>query len=114
MSNIIPEKSINFSVYLNGRDLLGVGLVAEERRETIIPLESQKRGMSLWIEAGRELGLLSGNVSSSVNIPEISVKPSERGVVGLLNSLNTENTVQSYYAVPSVINALKIADGGIE
>ena len=34
MSNVIPEKSINFKVYLNGEDLLGVA------EGTIPPLES--------------------------------------------------------------------------
>ena len=37
-----------------------LGLVAEAGREAVIPLEDRVRGLPLWIEAGRELGMLTG------------------------------------------------------
>ena len=41
-----------------------IGLVAEAGREAIIPLTKQDRGTQLWVEAGRELGLLSSGTDS--------------------------------------------------
>ena len=55
-----------------------LGLVAEAGREAVIPLENQTRGIQLWFEAGRELGLLKNTeqVSTTLNIlkmqPEIN------------------------------------------
>ena len=41
MSNVIPEKSINFAVYLNGRDLLGI---AEGTIPALEALTSEVKG----------------------------------------------------------------------
>ena len=42
-----------------------IGLVAEAGREAIIPLENQARGMQLWFEAGRELGIFPDDTQES-------------------------------------------------
>lgn len=44
MSNVIPEKSINFSVYLNGEDLLGV---AEGTFPTLESMTSEVKGAGI-------------------------------------------------------------------
>lgn len=44
MSNVIPEKSINFSVYLNGDDLLGV---AEGTLPTLESMTSEVKGAGI-------------------------------------------------------------------
>ncbi len=59
-----------------------VSWVGEAGREAIIPLENQARGTALWIEAGRELGLISES--------------------------NAGKTIQEYNFVPSIINALQL------
>ena len=53
--------------------------VGEAGREAVIPLEKQARGTALWIEAGRELGLISENntmpsiINASKVHPEIAM-----------------------------------------
>ena len=46
-----------------------VALIGEAGREVVIPLERQSRGTELWLEAGRELGLLdtAQNISNLTN-----------------------------------------------
>ena len=50
-----------------------IGLVAEAGREAIIPLGGQTQGAQLWLQAGRELGLIPGS-STIVNTsnPQLS------------------------------------------
>ena len=89
-----------------------IGLVAEAGREAIIPLENPSRGVALWLEAGRELGLVpQGNVSNA-NVPELKVPDagmtsSEYNTMSMLNNLSAGNTDQSSNAISSVVNALK-------
>lgn len=45
-------------------------LIGEAGREAVIPLENRTRGFSLWLEAGRELGMLP--VNTITNQREIS------------------------------------------
>ena len=92
-----------------------IALIGEAGREAIIPLERQSRGAELWVEVGRELGLISETspeVSAyfNANMPELS----------LLNGINTDR-VNS--VMPDIVNALKFqpennniiphAEGGI-
>ena len=110
-----------------------IGLVAEAGREAIIPLEKQARGMQLWFEAGRELGLISSNTgitnttaSNAYNVlPEIvnalKFQPDFNLGNGTISQpdirLATEavreldmipaNTTADYNVVPEIVNALK-------
>ena len=59
MSNIIPEKSINFSVYLNGRDLLGV---AEGTIPALEALTSEVKGAGI---AGAVESIVLGHFAST-------------------------------------------------
>ena len=95
-----------------------VGLVAETGREAIIPLEKQSRGMQIWIEAGRELGLLnnsqqtynslSSDVSTLTFQPDINI-PELRGAGDTISSRYTaENVSQRADVISKIVNALKI------
>ena len=53
-----------------------LGLVAEAGREAVIPLTKQARGASLWYEAGRELGLVSGNTLAQA-VPQVNIMNSQ-------------------------------------
>ena len=59
MSNIVPEKGINFSVYLNGRDLLGV---AEANFPNIEMMTSEVKGAGI---AGVAESIVLGHVNST-------------------------------------------------
>ena len=59
MSNIIPEKSINFSVYLNGVDLLGI---AEGTIPVLEAMTSEVKGAGI---AGAVESIVLGHFSST-------------------------------------------------
>ncbi|MBR1658156.1 MAG: phage tail tape measure protein [Synergistaceae bacterium] len=63
-----------------------IALIGEAGREVVIPLEKQSRGTELWLQAGRELGLIS-NTNITNNYP----------------GQNTED----YNALPQIVNAMK-------
>ena len=52
-----------------------LGLVAEAGREAVIPLENQTRGIQLWFEAGRELGLLKNTEQASTTLNILKMQP---------------------------------------
>ena len=64
-----------------------IALIGEAGREVVIPLEKQARGTELWLQAGRELGLIT---STSIT-----------------NNSPVQNT-ESYNALPQMVNAMKI------
>ncbi|MBR0258486.1 MAG: hypothetical protein IJQ58_12165, partial [Synergistaceae bacterium] len=64
-----------------------VGLVAEAGREAIIPLERQTRGATLWMQVGRELGLM----------PDSTI---------ITNSNYNRANLLSYNLIPEIVNAL--------
>ena len=97
-----------------------IGLVAEAGREAVIPLENQTRGAALWFEAGRELGLILGensttsNAYSSLNAPAITnsnatIKPSERNTVSMLNKIISGGSKQFSNILSS---STRIIEGG--
>ena len=59
MSNVIPEKSINFAVYLEGRDLLGVA------EGTILALEALTREVKGSGIAGTVESIVLGHFAST-------------------------------------------------
>ncbi len=59
MSNLIPEKSINFAVYLEGRDLLGV---AEGTIPALEALTSEVKGAGI---AGTVESIVLGHFAST-------------------------------------------------
>ena len=70
-----------------------IGLVAEAGREAIIPLTKQDRGAQLWIEAGRELGLLSAGVT-----------PQNQNSINMLTQIATQAIPQIPQAASSLFN----------
>ena len=40
-----------------------IGLITEAGREAIIPLERQARGATLWMQVGREIGLMPNSTT---------------------------------------------------
>ena len=71
-----------------------LGLVGEAGREAIIPLEKQGRGSALWLEAGRELGLISENTSTTTNnysnakLSALNAEQNNNVFSSILNALN--------------------------
>ncbi|MBR0279567.1 MAG: phage tail tape measure protein, partial [Synergistaceae bacterium] len=66
-----------------------VALIGEAGREAIIPLERQSRGTELWLEAGRELGLISNSTA-------------------IMNAGDFTAGTQNYNVIPEIVNALKL------
>ena len=100
-----------------------LGLVGEAGREAIIPLERQTRGTELWLEVGRELGLISESnptenmytnmsLQNSVNraipnaVPEIVNAPRFQPNVEVARELNLI-PAQNYDVIPNIVNALR-------
>ena len=88
------------------------GLVGEAGREAIIPLEKQGRGSALWLEAGRELGLISENTSttannySNVKVSALNAGQNNNVFSSILNALNFSQNKGS----PSFIKSFARSD----
>ena len=85
------------------------GVVAEDGREAIIPLEDFSRGSALWLQAGQELGLL-GNLGSgeSERIPLWKAASDDSGLVAPSvitnnNSTNTNTSTSDNHATISPV-----------
>lgn len=93
-----------------------IALIGEAGREAIIPLEKQTRGTALWLQAGRELGLISdSNTASSVyqnndtemmNIISFVRRNSVAGNIANVESSNAE----SYNTISRIVNALELSN----
>ena len=70
-------------------------LIGEAGREAIIPLEKQTRGAELWLQAGRELGLISESQTSA----------------STYQNVNSQSISQAYDVIPQIVNALKFQPG---
>ena len=79
-----------------------IGLVAEAGREAIIPLERQDRGAQLWVEAGRELGLLN-KVQSNMSISDLQSSGD-----AISSRYSVENVSQRTDVISRIVNALKM------
>ena len=83
------------------------GVVAEAGREAVIPLEDFSRGTSLWLAAGRELGLLSGN-GESERVPLWKAASDDSGLLApsmITNNTNTNtSTTDNHARIAPVFN----------
>ena len=96
-----------------------IALIGEAGREAIIPLEKQARGTALWIEAGRELGLISGrntiaerNTEITRNVKETNtaLKESRNNVIQVIPSTaNAPEVLQNYNVMPNSVKQSEIS-----
>ena len=73
------------------------GVVAEAGREAVIPLEDFSRGSALWLQAGQELGLISGNggESESIHVPLWKAAGDDSNIVSTSTIMNDYNTLNN-------------------